>query len=81
MFNTLHPPLLMRFRASQGAPGLIKGALIDLNGTLHVADADIPGSVAALQRLRAAGVQCRFVTNTTKDTRWVGSPCIHPKQF
>lgn len=28
----------------------------------------MPGSQAALARLRQAGVECRFVTNTTKDT-------------
>lgn len=70
----------------------IRSALVDLNGTLHVADREIEGSVAALQRLRDAGIKCRseqgracwigshsrahcqlhscrFVTNTTKDTR------------
>lgn len=44
----------------------LQAALIDLNGTLHVGDSEIPGSVAALRRLREAGVACRFVTNTTK---------------
>lgn len=28
----------------------------------------VPGSQAALARLRQAGLECRFVTNTTKDT-------------
>ena len=28
----------------------------------------VPGSQAALARLREAGVECRYVTNTTKDT-------------
>ncbi|PSC69360.1 haloacid dehalogenase-like hydrolase domain-containing 2 [Micractinium conductrix] len=50
------------------APQRIRGALIDLNGTLHVGDTATPGSQAALRRLRDAGVACRFVTNTTKDT-------------
>lgn len=53
---------------SSGPPRRVKAALIDLNGTLHVGDAAVPGSQAALQRLREAGVACRFVTNTTKDT-------------
>jgi hypothetical protein len=44
----------------------IRGILVDLNGTLHVADQEVPGSVAALDKLRAAGIPCRFVTNTTK---------------
>ncbi|GAB4821247.1 hypothetical protein N2152v2_008293 [Parachlorella kessleri] len=56
---------------SWGAASLagVRGALVDLNGTLHVADQEIEGSVAALQKLRDAGIECRFVTNTTKDTR------------
>ncbi|KAL4447844.1 hypothetical protein ABPG75_005063 [Micractinium tetrahymenae] len=54
--------------ATAAAPRRIHAALIDLNGTLHVGDAATPGAQAALQRLRAAGVQARFVTNTTKDT-------------
>lgn len=37
-------------------------------GTLHVGAEAVPGSQAALERLRQAGVECRFVTNTTKDT-------------
>lgn len=28
----------------------------------------VPGSQAALARLRQAGLECRFVTNTTKDS-------------
>uniref|UniRef100_A0A1D2AE10 Haloacid dehalogenase-like hydrolase domain-containing protein 2 n=1 Tax=Auxenochlorella protothecoides TaxID=3075 RepID=A0A1D2AE10_AUXPR len=45
-----------------------KAALIDLSGTLHIDGQAIPGAVAALERLRAAQLPCRFVTNTTKDT-------------
>ncbi|PRW45390.1 haloacid dehalogenase-like hydrolase domain-containing 2 [Chlorella sorokiniana] len=54
--------------AGGGPPRRIKAALIDLNGTLHVGSKAVPGSQAALARLRQAGVECRFVTNTTKDT-------------
>ncbi len=43
--------------------------LIDLGGTLHVEGCAIPGSVAALQRLRMLrGVALRFVTNTTRES-------------
>lgn len=49
-----------------GPPRRIRAALVDLNGTLHVGDAAVPGAQAALQRLREAGVECRFCTNTTK---------------
>ncbi|XP_037279414.2 haloacid dehalogenase-like hydrolase domain-containing protein 2 [Rhipicephalus microplus] len=47
----------------------VKAALIDLSGTLHVDDKIIPGAVKALERLRAAGIQIKFVTNTTKESR------------
>ncbi|ELT92645.1 hypothetical protein CAPTEDRAFT_182467 [Capitella teleta] len=44
----------------------IKAALIDLSGTIHIEDEAIPGAQGALQKLRAAGVKVKFVTNTTK---------------
>uniref|UniRef100_A0A131XAZ7 Haloacid dehalogenase-like hydrolase domain-containing protein 2 n=1 Tax=Hyalomma excavatum TaxID=257692 RepID=A0A131XAZ7_9ACAR len=47
----------------------VKTALIDLSGTLHVDDKIIPGAAEALERLRAAGIQIKFVTNTTKESR------------
>lgn len=54
--------------AGTGGSKPIRAALIDLNGTLHVGVAATPGSQAALQQLRDAGVAACFVTNTTKDT-------------
>lgn len=63
---------------------IIKAALVDLNGTLHIGNQPIPHSIAALKRLRDAGIlvgcffryhyhaithiQVRFVSNTSKDT-------------
>ncbi|XP_037712416.1 haloacid dehalogenase-like hydrolase domain-containing protein 2 [Drosophila subpulchrella] len=47
----------------------IKGALIDLSGTLHVEDEPTPNAVEALKRLRESGVAVKFVTNTTKDSK------------
>ncbi|KAI8325407.1 hypothetical protein GQ54DRAFT_254836 [Martensiomyces pterosporus] len=44
----------------------IKGALLDLSGTLHIDNAVTPRAVEALRELRAAGVKVRFVTNSTK---------------
>ena len=43
-----------------------KALLIDLAGVLHTGDQALPGSVAALARLRAAGLRLRFLTNTTR---------------
>lgn len=34
----------------------IRGVLIDVSGTVHVADKAIPGAVKALDRLRASGI-------------------------
>lgn len=46
-----------------------RAVLIDLAGVLHVGDQAIPGAVAALARLRAAGLPLRFLTNTTRSPR------------
>lgn len=46
-----------------------QAVLIDLAGVLHVGDQALPGAVAALARLRAAGLPLRFLTNTTRTPR------------
>ncbi|XP_022083563.1 haloacid dehalogenase-like hydrolase domain-containing protein 2 [Acanthaster planci] len=46
----------------------LRAVLIDLSGTLHIEDNIIPGAVEALERLRAAPVKLKFVTNTTKES-------------
>ena len=46
-----------------------KGLLIDLDGTLYVENAPIPGAREALLRLEAAGIPYRYVTNTTRKPR------------
>ncbi|KAK3826017.1 MAG: HAD-like domain-containing protein [Benniella sp.] len=46
----------------------IRGVLIDVSGTIHVADQAIPGAVKALDRLRASGIPFRFCTNTTQSS-------------
>jgi len=48
---------------------MIKGVLIDLSGVLYVGDAVLPGAAEALERLAAAGLPVRFVTNTTRKTK------------
>ena len=47
----------------------VRAALVDLSGTLHVEDEAVAGAVAAIQRLKDAGVAVRFLTNTTKESR------------
>jgi phospholysine phosphohistidine inorganic pyrophosphate phosphatase len=43
--------------------------LLDLDGTLYVAGAAIPGAVDTVDRLRRAGTPFRLVTNTTSRSR------------
>ena len=47
----------------------IRGLLVDLDGTLYVGDAVLPGVKEALAALRAAGMPMRFLTNTTSKPR------------
>lgn len=43
----------------------IDGFLFDLDGVFYVGDELIPGAVGVLEKLRARGIPCRFITNTT----------------
>jgi HAD superfamily hydrolase (TIGR01458 family) len=47
----------------------IWGLLLDLDGVVYVRGAPLPGALASIARLRAAGVPFRFVTNTTRKPR------------
>ncbi|MGW3011894.1 HAD-IIA family hydrolase [Streptomyces sp. NPDC001219] len=47
----------------------IGAVLIDIDGVLTVSWKALPGTVAAMERLRAAGVPLLLVTNTTSRTR------------
>ncbi|XP_063702634.1 haloacid dehalogenase-like hydrolase domain-containing protein 2 [Culicoides brevitarsis] len=53
---------------SRTLSGKIEGALIDLSGTVHVEDKIVGNSVTAIEKLRAANIKIRFVTNTTKES-------------
>jgi len=48
---------------------MIRGVLLDVGGVVYVGDRPLPGAVAAIERLRAAGLGLRFVTNTTSVPR------------
>jgi len=43
-----------------------QGVLLDLDGVIYVGGVVLPGSLAAVNQLRAAGLPIRFVTNTTR---------------
>jgi HAD superfamily hydrolase (TIGR01458 family) len=47
----------------------LRAMLIDLDGVLYVEDEPIASARAAVERLRAAGLALRFVTNTTARSR------------
>lgn len=47
----------------------IEGALLDLDGTVYRGDALVPGADDAIERLRAAGVAVRFLSNKAIDRR------------
>lgn len=49
--------------------GTLRGAILDLDGVLHIRDQVVPGAVVAVDRLRRAGMPLRFVTNTTRRPR------------
>ena len=43
-----------------------RGVLLDLDGVIYVGSRLVPGSLAAVARLRASGIPIRFLTNTTR---------------
>lgn len=45
------------------------GCLLDIDGTLLIDDAAVPGAAAALQRLRGSRRPFRLITNTTRRSR------------
>jgi HAD superfamily hydrolase (TIGR01458 family) len=47
----------------------IRGLLVDLDGTLYVGEEPVEGARGALERLRSAGYELRYVTNTTRRPR------------
>ena len=46
-----------------------RAVLLDLDGVLYVEDEPVPGAAEAVERMRAAGLTLRFVTNTTSHSR------------
>jgi HAD superfamily hydrolase (TIGR01458 family) len=45
---------------------MIRGVLLDLSGVLYQGDHALPGAAAAVERLRAASLPVRFITNITR---------------
>jgi HAD superfamily hydrolase (TIGR01458 family) len=47
----------------------LQGLLVDLDGTLYVADEPVAGAREAIESLQASGLALRYVTNTTRKPR------------
>jgi HAD superfamily hydrolase (TIGR01458 family) len=43
----------------------LQGLLFDLDGVLYVGNAPVAGAIAAVSQLRASGLACRFIINTS----------------
>jgi HAD superfamily hydrolase (TIGR01458 family) len=43
----------------------IKGILFDLDGVLYVGSKAIEGAIETIEKIRASGMPCRFITNTS----------------
>ncbi len=48
---------------------MVDADLLDLGGVVYVGDKPLPGALEAIERLRAAGLGLRFITNTTRTPR------------
>ena len=48
---------------------MTQAVLLDLAGVLYDGDTAIPGSLDAVTRLREAGLEVRFLTNSTRKPR------------
>ena len=46
-------------------PSSLKGMLFDLDGVLYIDSQPIDGAIEAVDTIRASGMPCRFVTNTS----------------
>jgi HAD superfamily hydrolase (TIGR01458 family) len=47
----------------------VRGLLVDLDGTLYVGAEPVEGAREALDKLKAGGIELRYVTNTTRKPR------------
>jgi HAD superfamily hydrolase (TIGR01458 family) len=55
-------------QSTSGSPSLT-AVLLDLGGVIYVGSTPIEGALAAVERLRSAGLPLRFITNTTRRSR------------
>ena len=48
---------------------MIEALLLDLSGVLYEGDSIIPGALQAVERVQCSGLEVRFITNTSQQTR------------
>lgn len=48
---------------------MIRGVVLDIAGVLYQGDRAVPGAIAALDRLRDAGLPVRYLTNSTRSPK------------
>jgi phospholysine phosphohistidine inorganic pyrophosphate phosphatase len=58
-----------------------EGLLLDLDGTLYVGDAPLPGAIEAMSTLDRLGIPRRFLTNTTRMPRRQLAANLHAMGF
>lgn len=64
-----------------GQLGPVAGLMIDLDGVLYVGDRPVDGAREGLERITAAGIPCRFLTNTTTRTAAAVADKLHRLGF
>jgi HAD superfamily hydrolase (TIGR01458 family) len=66
--------------AIRGLPD-VRGVLLDIDGTLLVDDRAVPEAPQALERLRAAGLAVRLLTNTSRRSRGAIADVLRSQGF
>lgn len=58
---------------------MIKGIILDLDGTVYLGDAEVPGAGEFTRNMKAVGVRCLFVTN--RANRSAMDVCKHLRRY
>jgi ribonucleotide monophosphatase NagD (HAD superfamily) len=58
---------------------MIKGIILDLDGTVYLGDAEVPGAGEFTRKMKALGVHCLFVTN--RANRSALEVCLQLKRY
>ncbi len=58
---------------------MIRGVILDLDGTVYLGDAEVPGAGEFTRKMKVLGVRCLFVTN--RANRSAGEVCLHLRRY